>query len=493
MLAIAPVREFPLPNIGPIVNGLNADVAIQALFANNEQGLWYDPSQLDTMFQDSVGTTPVTGPGDPVGLILDRRLWRGRTYAQMLAAYGSHAAIPGNHASQATSAARPTLARVPYGGRRNLMTRTQELDNAVWNKPTSTVQANATTAPDGTLTADKIVEDGSSSPHGVWSNNPVVTGITYTGSAYLKAAGRNYGMLYANIASGGTGRYFSLPADGSGQVLGQYSANVCAASIEYVGNGWYRCSITWTETATTAGRTLEPYTSINGSSVAYAGDSASGIYAWGLQLEPGSNPTAYQKVTSTHDVTEAGKADCWHLSFDGSDDNLVTGSIDFGACTKLAVLCGHTNEAAAVAQMLLELSSNFNINAGSFYLDTRDAVNGDFGYGLNAGTSSSRVTGAGTTPRTVVNSCLFDVNGATITDRTKPEINGAAPRTTDVSGTAGTGFGNYQLFIGRRNGNSLPFKGLLFGLVLRGANAQIDIGQYAAAKQYMAGKTGVSF
>lgn len=66
------------------------DAAIKALFANNEQGAWYDPSDFDTMFQDSTGTTPVTAVGQSVGLILDKS---GR----------------GNHASQATSAARPAL------------------------------------------------------------------------------------------------------------------------------------------------------------------------------------------------------------------------------------------------------------------------------------------------------------------------------------------------------------------------------------------------
>jgi len=42
------------------------------LFQNNEQGAWYDPSDLPTMFQDAAGTTPVTADGQPVGLILDK-------------------------------------------------------------------------------------------------------------------------------------------------------------------------------------------------------------------------------------------------------------------------------------------------------------------------------------------------------------------------------------------------------------------------------------
>jgi len=58
------------------------------LFAGGEQGAWYAPSDLSTLFQDSAGTTPVTADGQPVGLALDKS--------------GN-----GNHASQATATARP--------------------------------------------------------------------------------------------------------------------------------------------------------------------------------------------------------------------------------------------------------------------------------------------------------------------------------------------------------------------------------------------------
>ncbi|MGB3830909.1 MAG: LamG-like jellyroll fold domain-containing protein [Mesorhizobium sp.] len=60
-----------------------------SLFANGEQGLWLDPSDLSTLFQDDAGTTPVTSDGDPDGLTLDKS--------------GN-----GNHASQATLASRLT-------------------------------------------------------------------------------------------------------------------------------------------------------------------------------------------------------------------------------------------------------------------------------------------------------------------------------------------------------------------------------------------------
>ena len=44
----------------------------RSLFSANEQGIWLDPSDFSTLFQDAAGTTPVTAVGQPVGLALDK-------------------------------------------------------------------------------------------------------------------------------------------------------------------------------------------------------------------------------------------------------------------------------------------------------------------------------------------------------------------------------------------------------------------------------------
>lgn len=44
----------------------------ELLFQDAEQGAWYDPSDLSTLFQDAGGTAPVTADGDPVGMMLDK-------------------------------------------------------------------------------------------------------------------------------------------------------------------------------------------------------------------------------------------------------------------------------------------------------------------------------------------------------------------------------------------------------------------------------------
>lgn len=68
------------------------DQLIKSLFANSEVGFAYDPNDLTTLYQDAAGTIPVTGAGQPVGLILDK-------------------SGCGNHARQTVSASRPLLQR----------------------------------------------------------------------------------------------------------------------------------------------------------------------------------------------------------------------------------------------------------------------------------------------------------------------------------------------------------------------------------------------
>lgn len=48
------------------------NLEILKLFSNGEQGFFYDPNDLSTMYQDAAGTVPVTAVGQPLGLVLDK-------------------------------------------------------------------------------------------------------------------------------------------------------------------------------------------------------------------------------------------------------------------------------------------------------------------------------------------------------------------------------------------------------------------------------------
>jgi len=63
-------RGLRLPRLGAMRSGGGFSPA--SLFAGGEEGAWFDPSDLSTLFQDAAGTTPVTASGQPVGLMLDK-------------------------------------------------------------------------------------------------------------------------------------------------------------------------------------------------------------------------------------------------------------------------------------------------------------------------------------------------------------------------------------------------------------------------------------
>lgn len=79
---------FDRPSFGIKTFGFGANFDPLDLFAGGKQGVWYDPSDKSTLFQDVAGTVPVTTDGDPVALMRDKS--------------GN-----GNHAAQSVSTSRP--------------------------------------------------------------------------------------------------------------------------------------------------------------------------------------------------------------------------------------------------------------------------------------------------------------------------------------------------------------------------------------------------
>jgi hypothetical protein len=276
-----------------------------ALFAGGVQGAWYDPSDFSTLFQNSAGTTPVTAVEQPVGYMADKS---GR----------------GNHATQATSASRPTL-RARY----NQLTFSEQFDNAAWTKVNATVTANAAVAPDGTTTADLLVEDAATGVHNL--TTPTLTlnsGAIYHSSIYAKPAGRSWVCLqFSGVAVSGTAaerRVWFNVATGQIGTTGALWSNV---TISDAGNGFYRCSAQITQSGS-ANLVLVLICDAD-NSVSYTGDNTSGLYIWGAQLLTAADQTttagAYQRIAAATDYA-TGASFPPYLAFDGVDDTMTISS-----------------------------------------------------------------------------------------------------------------------------------------------------------------------
>lgn len=433
-----------------------------ALFEAAEPGVWFDPSDLSTLYQDSAGTTPVTAPAQPVGKMLDKS---GR----------------GNHATQSTSASRPTYAIVPATGRRNLLTYSEQFDNAVWTVVNASVSPDATQAPAGTTSADKLVENTANSQHAIVvtsSSRPTINFGNYTHSIYFKAAGRTSASIYNNGTSGGAGAVFNLS---TGSVSSFGGAQYVSSSIASAGNDWYRASLTFLSVGGTAALTVYLGTEFAGQT--YTGDGTSGIYIWGAQTELGSTVTAYQKVVTSYEVTEANIASLSYLSFDGVDDSMVTSTITPGI-DKVQVFAGVRKLVDSPQGVVAETGTS----TGVFTLAAPRTGNGRRDFGLSStGTLSSGATSGDVYPSPILTvlTGLGDIGGDLATLR----VNG----TQAAQSSADQGTGNYlayPLYIGRRAGTSFPFTGNLYSLITRfGAN--LDNGRIAQTESWVSQKTGV--
>jgi hypothetical protein len=163
---------------------------------------------------------------------------------------------------------------------KNTVTFPQDFDNAAWSKSNLTVLANAVIAPDGTNTADKLVNNSGQ------SNGSVVGGT----AGNILAPAKNIVAIF-DISTG------------------SFVQNVAGAfdsySITSLASGWYRIAVVLDGVTASAYFKAGEWNrvSIQGyfgnlyiypkDSSATNGDGASGIYVWGAQVEVGSTATEY--------------------------------------------------------------------------------------------------------------------------------------------------------------------------------------------------------
>lgn len=187
--------------------------------------------------------------------------------------------------------------------RTNLLLRSQEFDEASWTKYQSSISPNSEVAPDGTLTADKVVDTVANDSHQVSVAPSLAENTIYSASVYVKAAQISILRIAITTKAGTTGQtYFDLSA-GVVAVLGSDHT----AAIWSVGGDWYRCIVTFNSGAGASSTTTRFGLAKNSGSSAYTGDGVGGLYLWGAQVEAGGFATSYIPTTISA-VTRAADA-----------------------------------------------------------------------------------------------------------------------------------------------------------------------------------------
>ena len=166
----------------------------------------------------------------------------------------------------------------------NLLTYSEQFDNAAWTKTNSTVTTNATTAPNGTLTAEKLITNSGASSGRASVSITVATDTPATLSCYAKQGETSVFGLF--ISDGVTGRAADFDLI-TGTVSGTPTAGM-TASIQPVGDGWYRCIVT-VASASLAGTTR----SLRVVQTVVGNDGTSGLFIWGAQFEQASTVGEY--------------------------------------------------------------------------------------------------------------------------------------------------------------------------------------------------------
>jgi hypothetical protein len=249
--------------------------------------------------------------------------------------------------------------------------------------------ANAATAPDNTTTADLVTETTVSGRHGVYSNANgfnLPFNTQYTISIYAKKPatnGRDHVSVGVSFGSGNGIVVFDV-------VNGTYTGNngwgggtLHGYGISAAGNGWYRCTVTFsfsgTGNATTGSVRVGPAISTATNSFglpAYQGNGTSGILLWGAQMETGSSATAYIPTTT---ATVTRSADLAHVL-----DSSITSWGDPGAVVvqfyppgKAGTLL--STDDAATAQVGIEASST---TAARAFWSSGNTATGTIGTGV---------------------------------------------------------------------------------------------------------------
>lgn len=258
---------------------------------------------------------------------------------------------------------RPNWPRITYSGgraclmneeaRTNVLTYSEEFDNADWGKSNVTISANATTAPDGTTTADKVVENTANSAHATFRVGVITSAGTYNLSLFAKKSERD--RIYLGNSSSGTNySVFDLENGAYVSDIGSGIVTLSNQEITALENDWYRVSVTLT---TPSAISLAIGMIESGTTTSYLGDGSSGLFVWGAQIEAGSYASSYIKTEGAAATRAAESIQGLNLgNFLGDSEGTLYFEGSFSEDGRISLSDGTVNNRA----VLLLISGNLN-------------------------------------------------------------------------------------------------------------------------------------
>ena len=190
----------------------------------------------------------------------------------------------------------PSLLLEPQ--RLNRQVYSEQIDNAVWSKVSTTVTANQIVSPSGEYNADKVQRTS--------------TSANYVTDSASKSASAELDITTSMFVKKGEGDFFAIRQQGlypnRGEIKYQFSTNtittsvagsdftVVGSSVEDYGNGWIRLSATFNTDAHSTVATLFSPRATDGTVDASDTSDSAYAYVWGVQVEEGSFSTSYTKT-----------------------------------------------------------------------------------------------------------------------------------------------------------------------------------------------------
>jgi hypothetical protein len=168
------------------------------------------------------------------------------------------------------------------GSRTNLLTYSQEFDDASWTDANTTVSANSTNAPDGTTTADILTATTSTSVGK--SKTFTGTAAAYTCSLIAKAGTSSWLRIATSNGTSTINSWFNLSSGATGTTEAGQTSTIVPLS-----DGYYICSVVRTMAATTCTVFYRFANADNG----VTGTSGQTQTWWGAQVELGGFVSSY--------------------------------------------------------------------------------------------------------------------------------------------------------------------------------------------------------